>query len=388
MEPIQVWIPSLTASPGLPEVQRDRERAYSAWRGEDTESQRRWRNGMVRLLAIPGEHLDRIDIYHIGENGYAFGPGVNHRFPDRRIAGLLEAWLNVNKSDGITIYRAAQDLELGVPRFSAERVEMVTKRFRTSTVGTIPIVEVGREDRSILLHWPPKGHVLPTVSPSQESREHYGEMRTEELDGLTVLASESDPDHKSLAVRLAWPKPLTNLMPVFAGIDEMHQYAKMVAIAEQSSKAPDRALAEARNGAVQWVSEGTSILELAYLMPVYSAEGEDGALWTAEVRSNVEAESLGELLFSEEWKKKAWQPIPITRAWGAIGLFWALLLEELEVYRPFNKCQRCGRIIRGTRGRKFCNPEEDPNCHRARARDRQRKLRAHTEKGSRGSDKR
>jgi hypothetical protein len=58
--------------------------------------------------------------------------------------------------------------------------------------------------------------------------------------------------------------------------------------------------------------------------------------------------------------------VPIRRVWGATGLFWALLLERLEEGRPSASCRRCGRIIWGKQGKRFCSPSDDLLCFRER----------------------
>ncbi|MGH8059735.1 MAG: hypothetical protein ACREOH_21270, partial [Candidatus Entotheonellia bacterium] len=102
--PLQLWLPTFGPSLGFPEVGRDMARVLQSWQGESTvwllpdlNTPRRWwpsgKPVWERTLAIPAEHFDRIDVFHIGANGYVWGPGVHDRFPDGRVEGLLRSWL-------------------------------------------------------------------------------------------------------------------------------------------------------------------------------------------------------------------------------------------------------------------------------------------------------
>ena len=79
MRPLQVWLPTLSSTIASPAAGRDRQRAFGQWRGEnvvwllpDLEEIVRWKEKTPRrLMAIPSERLEKIDIYHIAENGYA-----------------------------------------------------------------------------------------------------------------------------------------------------------------------------------------------------------------------------------------------------------------------------------------------------------------------------
>ena len=144
MKPLQVWIPTLHSNLAMPDVARDARRAFDAWRGEmtvwlipDLRKQIRWQKGPgVWATAIPAEHLDRIDVCHVGENGYVVGIGADRRFPGQRVAGLLDAWLNSHKFE---ICLAAQELEMQVPQVVGDRVVLKSIRFRLQPHGCLPI---------------------------------------------------------------------------------------------------------------------------------------------------------------------------------------------------------------------------------------------------------
>src|ERR1043165_8568767 len=105
MRPIQLWLPRLADSLSRPQYQRDARRAMEAWKGDytvwllpDLKEEVRWDEPIgdgktrVPVVAIPAEHLDRLDVYHIGETGQVWGL-KGWRFPGSCVNGLLDAWL-------------------------------------------------------------------------------------------------------------------------------------------------------------------------------------------------------------------------------------------------------------------------------------------------------
>ena len=63
--------------------------------------------------------------------------------------------------------------------------------------------------------------------------------------------------------------------------------------------------------------------------------------------------------------------VDITRAWEAIGLFWALLMEQLGQGSRFPECEDCHRLNPGKKGKQYCGPDDDPGCYaQRRARDK------------------
>jgi hypothetical protein len=89
--------------------------------------------------------------------------------------------------------------------------------------------------------------------------------------------------------------------------------------------------------------------------------------------------AVKELLKNDAWRTELAKPVPIRRAWGAVGLFWTLLLDRLEAQRSFNLCERCGRIIPSEAGKRFCGKTDNNGCfskRRAQDQRRSRKKRA------------
>jgi hypothetical protein len=111
MHPLQIWLPTFHAALSSAEEQRDKRRAWDAWRGEHVvwllpglTKPQRWiaipaepgmPDNMVQVvLAVPGEHLECMRVYHVTDTGVVWGPGAMDCFPALTIGGLLNAWVN------------------------------------------------------------------------------------------------------------------------------------------------------------------------------------------------------------------------------------------------------------------------------------------------------
>ena len=139
-----------------------------------------------------------------------------------------------------------------------------------------------------------------------------------------------------------------------ASTDTLYAQAQMKRIADRSSSDPARALHEAKNAAALYITEGQTTQELSWFLLVLAKEGVKVALNHALLQLNLpDVRSPKELLRSPVWQRVRQEFVPIRRAWGMIGLFWALLLDQLQDGTEFRACLRCGRTIRGKRGKQF-----------------------------------
>lgn len=373
MNPIQVWLPSFAGSPFFPEVLRVRERAYRAWRGEDIVwvvpglgDSRKAVEGMVRVLAIDGEVLDRLDVFHVGSNGYAWGPGCGHRFPSGRVEGLLDAWLNAS---GQPLYRIEDHVVINAPDPRQEGIRYRERRLAIAPLGAMPITSVDAATSTFEARWPPPGRPTPVVSVEQESRESLGPLVRDAAEPDLPVYTCRDGS-KSVLLACGWDPPLRELVGL-TSFDDIQQNALMRNVAALSEGRLEEALVLAREQSQNFLSEGVSAWEHAELFPTYAKEGEAGALFAAESRFGIHATSLPALLHHPDWPAQAWRPIPIRRAWGAAGLMWALLLDHLEASRRFGPCQACGRLIPRSHARRFCSRDINESCVRERQRLRQ-----------------
>jgi hypothetical protein len=127
-------------------------------------------------------------------------------------------------------------------------------------------------------------------------------------------------------------------------------------------------------------------VEHGWFRPTLKRKGVKHVLLKAEGRQlyvpSRERRMPDEKALKEALKRKDWQDwlserVPIRRAWGAVGLFWTLLLDHLEAQRSFAVCQRCERILIDKAGKRFCGPHDDGQCFNARrAADQRRSRRA------------
>src|SRR6266540_45911 len=192
MPALQVWLPTWGPSPNFPEVALDAQRGYRAWRGEQTvwffpdlQAPGRWREGQQWHLAVPATLLDRVDVYHVGENGYVYGPNAETRFPNSRVEGLLDAWLNVEHSGGVRWEPAPECLPWRMPHVTGEVVEYIRGMVRVFAGGTASVVALDAQGKG-RAQWPPAGHPA-TVAPDAESHAFYTSQPGENLRGIHML---------------------------------------------------------------------------------------------------------------------------------------------------------------------------------------------------------
>jgi hypothetical protein len=237
---------------------RDAQRAFRAWQGEQTvwllqclQEPGRWRQDQQWQLALPAELLDRVDVYHIGENGYVCGPHADTRFPNNRVQGLLDAWLNVEHIGGLRWEPAPERIPWRIPHVSGDAVDYIEGMVRVVAGGTVPVVALDANGMG-KAQWPPAGHPA-TVAPDAESHAFYARQRGETLNGIHML--------------LRWPGPLEPLFSVMSGLDDLAAHAQLVQIARQSANDPPWALQRAWAVAAPYITEGWTTPEFAWFWP-------------------------------------------------------------------------------------------------------------------------
>lgn len=387
MRPVQLWLPLTLESPYLPEVQRDRERAFRAWNGENTvwlvpgtSASFRWREGpggIARMVAVDSERLDRLDVYHVLEDGTVWGAGAGERFPNGSVASLLSSALNLFDSSIIRCGAAPEEFVLEVPNLEEGKIKYISERLRLRPLGFMPLEVDDSARRTTKSQWPIEGGTTPTISPTQESRELYGPLESD--DSLNTLAPsyKSNKDHSIRAAHLIlkMPPPFDKLMPLGAGDDELFQIRTMTSLAKRSVSNPLRALAEAREVSREFVSEGTTRWEMIHFFPILWGRGADAALGLAEDQMDIEHNTLPQLMNDERWQAQLRTPVQVVRTWGITGLLWDLLIDALTTGCPFRACANCGIVIHAIRGRTHCLAQENPDCARSRNNVRQARSR-------------
>lgn len=107
-----------------------------------------------------------------------------------------------------------------------------------------------------------------------------------------------------------------------------------------------------------------------WFWPTVIGGGEDAVLFAAET-FGFTARKMLDLTTDPGFQKHLRKRVSIRRAWGPLGLFWALLLERLESLQSFLVCERCQRPIVGKKGKRFCSSKDNPACYlKRRASDR------------------
>jgi hypothetical protein len=243
----------------------------------------------------------------------------------------------------------------------------------------MPFSSINRESREVTMNWPPDGSPAP-VSPEAESAARFPSKKLDSHPP-TVITDKGD---LALHVFLRWRRPLESMMPLLSSSDDLQAQAQMSAIARQSAADLQGALSAATVAAQPYLSRGYSTIEHSWFRPTLELTGFRHVLFKAQDRGLTvpkgsrhrwDERALKEALEQDSWRKWLAESVPIRRAWGAVGLFWALLLDRLEAQRPFAICDRCGRIISGKAGKKFCGKVDDAECFNGRRAIDQRRSR-------------
>ncbi len=277
MRPLQVWFPFLGevvgGGLGNPAIARDMHRAFAAWGDEDTvwllpELNRReaqWieQEDKSSHLAVPSERPDRLDVIHVGENGFV--SQRTPRLPENRVEGLLDAWLNADRA--LSWVSGPQTLEFLCPRidrFDGEHQRLIYGHRRIPVGPSAPLPVVEQPDSAErTLAWPPPGVSWSTVFPDAEA------------------AERRDPAEPCVHSMVVWPRPLDALLPLGGGANALFAQSTMVNIARASATDSADALRAARSAAAPYLSEGTTRQGHTWFWPMMMQGGFDQVLATA-----------------------------------------------------------------------------------------------------------
>ena len=360
MMPIQLWLPTVYGGIARPELRRDMHRMFRAWDGEDLmwtvpgwTGPRNWLHGSTRVGCLAGESYECVDVMHVGNKGTIVGSRAA-AFPNSSVNGLLDAWLQF-ESLGLSPFEPDERSYIKIPH----PVEGgVLTKLKPNFANVLPFTRVGA-NHTVDAQWPPTADAPSTVSPEMES----------------ASAPVPTPPKSTLPLRVTWAAPFKELKPLMSTMDDLYARDRMRSIAEMSTANEAGARAQATIEARDWLSEGQSTVERAWLQPIVSEEGEMGALIAIASRFGVEANSLEDAFANASLRKQLDQHMPVRRAWGIPGLMWALLLDRLNASQPFRHCKRCGRLISGKADKRFCAERDNSECYRARKREDKRRSR-------------
>lgn len=358
MKPLQFWHSHLNC----PMHERDRKRAVEDWQGQHTvwllpnsNTDFAWQQEQYNLMALASEEPEIVDIYHVGENGYVYGVDSEKLFANSRVDdGLLDVWLNCK---GFELTPAPQTVKLEVPEIIDGHVSYREDEFPIAPKGFLPVESVDESGR-FNARWSPP---FKTVSPDAETHARYGPFAAGDLDGLPIGTSLKDGT-KSLFCVARWPPPLQFLIPESAGMDVLVALQQMRQIAALSSTEP-RAIQMAKDAAGSSISEGHTSFELGWFWPTLLGNGPEAIRFRLE-EFGIKPATIEELSKNDQFKNLMGKRMEIRRAFGPVGLFWALLIEWLEKFKPFSSCRNCGRLIQGKKGKKYCSRAENPDCYR------------------------
>jgi hypothetical protein len=380
-DPIQAWVPYFGPQQFEGVVARDAQRAFQEWNGEEVVwllpglgkpyrwSQRGGTPTGIRCLALPADHLDRINVYHINPRGGVWGPNVERYFPVMSVEKMVPVWL----APGLVspTYRL-----LGGPLPFLKPVVRrgrITTRRRDGAVAFErvevlpdpgPIVKMTRDRplraRRFRMQLTPDGAHVPSVSPDAESLAAYTPAPAT-WEGLPGVLG---PDGRTyFRLLLHWRPPWGNLFSILDGHDPFVAQARMRMLIKQASNDDSRAavIREAQAAAAPFISAGTSTRGLTHFWPTYmrvlaTSDGPVGAFWDA---LRIRARTFEEARHDPSLSKT----VPVIRVWGGTALLWILLAGI--VHRGVRVCRRCKRLLTGTRRQLLCGPLDDPKCHRS-----------------------
>lgn len=369
MKPIQLWLPMISGGAARSMRQRDIQRLHAEWDGHDVlwtqpgwNGAGVWQEACAKVGCISGGELECFRILHIGGGGGIQGPAAAE-FGEIQIEGLLDAWL-ASEVDAVPS-TPGSSVEIKVPAKAAGGVTYRRETFALGAAGHYPIRHMNETERVATAQWPPDQHDPTPISPQSETTERY------------PLQSDS-----ALVLRVTWKEPFGSLMPMFSTEDDLFAQGKMRQIIEFARIDGEHARKSAELAARDWLVEGQSTVNAAWLKPIIAAEGEIGAVIAIQSRFDVECESLIKAYSDEGLRRELRKPIGVRRALGVTGLAWALLLDRLNKGQQLRLCELCGSSIKGRTNKRFCSQSDNAGCYRARKRgDR---LRARSRVGSYG----
>ena len=385
---IQVWAPFFEISPFEEAFSRDLQRAKREWRDEDriwlipgAEQVARWdvgEGGRFSECLIPSETMNLMSVINVDEGRRTYPPlTLPEDWQNSLPEGLYRQWLNATP----LIMEGPKSLSLSIPVARGERVSYVEETFEMEPGPIMPIAGVNERARLTLLAWPPAGtDAVPPVSPETESRNFYGPLRRERLPAddqdIEVVVPEQDSQFRALNVWLRWPEPFGALFPTGGGADLLYHRGLMRRYVDELRDGRyEKILREAEGWVSLFTAEAQAPLGKAWFMPKALANLE-GALLEVEARFDIAADSLEELVRSKRFQEVERTPIMVRQVRGWLGYFWWEFYCDLSRHVTIRLCQNCGRVIRGGHAdRQCCTRLENPECHRQRNAEAQRRRR-------------
>lgn len=386
MRPLQFWLPTCVSSLGDPAVSADIERAFQHWQGArtlwllpDINAPYHWSEGPTDydiVQEVPSTRLERVDIYHVTDTGVAWGSCQAKQFPaDWNLGTLLTNWLDAFRQRArLRLARAQSSRTWWVPRRTGDRVAYEERECPITPICVLPSARLEHAQGVFRVQWPLEGMPAP-VSLEAETAKYYSLLERHELaEGVTSISCvEAPADGFPLPVEVVWPPAWHWLFPHEGenALDACVEQETMCRVATRSSEDLAKALQAARAHTGRYITEGTTWQGFVHFFPAFVVGGEQYAFQEAHKHNAPSIQTWQTAVSSSRWNSWLKMPIDITRVWGPIGLFWALLIDELEQKRPYRVCKLCHRLIQGKKSKQYCGEHDDRRCYtQRRARDK------------------
>jgi len=170
-----------------------------------------------------------------------------------------------------------------------------------------------------------------------------------------------------------WPDYIQQVVAGSGSLDILRARQQMRSIAALSAHDIDSALVKATKLAAPNIEDGHTYQALSWFYPAYTSGGDQKVVWEAEDYFDTRGrrfEDANDLLTQPGFLDVLRKQVGIRRAWGATGLFWALLLDRLEQRQAFRVCKLCSRILSGRSDKESCSQQDNPKCfNQRRAKD-------------------
>jgi hypothetical protein len=392
-KPVQLWLPRI--APELTSRDRwiasdlveDQTRAYASWKGETTiwlhpglTHDVRWKQGeLYASMATPARHFDCIDVFHVSSAGHVWHPVFAFPALCRTVWTLLRPWVDSVSSGAYRTYLLPESISLQVPLILDDRVTYIEDRIQFEPLAD-PVPGTRRLP-SRFIRWPRQPATLPPPvltstdplpnSDSDQTRDSYRMFSKGVVEMDSVL--------REIAYLNRWPKPFADVVGISSGLETKIAQAVMQCSAAPRSEDIETALASALTLSRAYISQGTAPLAHVAMAEVQGIPTND-ALAVLATKFDLDVQTLDELCEVSRWCELLSIRVPVTRAWGPIGLFWVLVIAELEAGRgPLRQCLHCGLVVKGTAGRQFCRRTDNLKCWRQRnaIHQRESRLRRH-----------
>ncbi len=396
--PIQIWLPLAPWSWSIAPWRRDLQRAQRLL----THEARIWfipklpveglrwcvqhdSEPPVLEAAIPSETFNAVSIVHVTRER-SFYPKADsipkawkHKLPPQ----LYKDWVNATPK----VVKAPKNVRVAVPEFRVRdnevEVSYVLRDLSSAPGPLVPDVELDDKGKKVWFSWPPAGTnlPLPTVSIDAESIEVFGapDWSGRKVRKTPTATPRGAAKQRETQVWGQWPPPFDAMFPFGGNVDLLlhrEMMLRCIQLVERGERKQALSLAETQLALL--TSQAKSDYYQACFRPHYVSSPK-GALMDLEGRFGVtiptgkEADALADPEMRSRFREAVEQPVEVLRVLGWEGLFWLDLHADISDYQMMGFCRFCGRPLIGGRPGRGCRRDENPECLKRRAAQRQRR---------------